>query len=180
MGVACGPGYALIRAQALATGRYPLLSLTQVDSYPRPFYPLAEANGNELFPHPLSAQRREGRPAQRSRGELTRQATRLWIPSLFPPRRQNSFGRKRAEQWWPCARQGHRKFCRSAGKVRTPVGQKIPARGSARFAGQRPCAAKKPFCRLDLLLLFYQEKRRSLRGGERRMFSAHQASEMPK
>jgi hypothetical protein len=38
------------------------------------------------------------------------------------------------------------------------VGQKIPARGSARFAGQRPCAAKKPFCRLDFLLLFIKEK----------------------
>jgi len=30
LGVAFGPGYPLIRLQALATGRYPLLSLTQL------------------------------------------------------------------------------------------------------------------------------------------------------
>jgi hypothetical protein len=33
-----------------------------------------------------------------------------------------------------------------AGERAGAAGQKIPARGSARFAGQRPCAAKKPFC----------------------------------
>ena len=36
-------------------------------------------------------------------------------------------------------------FAEVVGRV-NEAGQKIPARGSARFAGQRPGAAKKPFC----------------------------------
>jgi hypothetical protein len=49
-------------------------------------------------------------------------------------------------------------FAEARDQERTPVGQKIPARGSARFAGQRPCAAKKPFCRLDFWLLCIKTK----------------------
>jgi hypothetical protein len=49
-------------------------------------------------------------------------------------------------------------FAEAQGRKRTTVGQKIPARGSARFAGQRPGAAKKPFCRLDFWLLCIKTK----------------------
>jgi hypothetical protein len=44
------------------------------------------------------------------------------------------------------------------------VGQKIPARGSARFAGQRPCAQRSLFADLIFCFFFIKEKEEAFRG----------------
>jgi len=59
----------------------------------------------------------------------------LLISCIFPSlRQQESFGRKRAEQWWPVRLQGHSKFLQKRWESANR-GKIIAARGSDRFAG---------------------------------------------
>jgi len=50
-------------------------------------------------------------------------------------RQQISFGRKRAEQWWPVRLQRHSKFLLKREVDANEVGQNNCSLGSARFAG---------------------------------------------
>jgi len=120
LGVAFGPGFPLIRAQALGTR------------------PVSAVIPN-VPPNPLKGEQKKD----------------SFVVSVSA----KQLRAKRAERWWACARQGHREFCRSEGQERTPVGQKIPARGSARLRGKGLVRQRSLFS--DLIFCYFLIKAKS-------------------
>ncbi len=63
---------------------------------------------------------------------------------VLSPRQQRSFRMKAGRTMVACAVGGHQRFA-EVGVCVSDSGANKRSRGSARFAGQRPCAAKEAF-----------------------------------